>query len=158
MTREDIKAQFSDATKEQIDAIMAIHGNDINAEKSKTKAEADKRKAAEDDLARLQGESDDINKVRKQLADTQGELDALKASNAANAARAKVAAEKGIPVELLTADTEEDCTAQADSLLAWKNPEGAQRYADTHDKGGGGADSAAGKDDAFRELANGLFS
>ena len=30
MKREDITKQFPDATKEQIDAIMAINGEDIN--------------------------------------------------------------------------------------------------------------------------------
>lgn len=157
MTREDIKVQFPDATKEQIDAIMAIYGNDINAEKAKTKAEADKRKTAESDLAKIKGAPDDIAAVREELAAKQSELDALKASSAATAARQKVAAQKGIPVELLTADTEDDCAKQADSLLAWKNPEGAQRYIDAHDKGGAGSSGATGTDGALRELAMSLF-
>jgi len=158
MTREDITKQFPEATKEQIDAIMAAHGADVNAEKAKTKAAADKQKELQTELDGLKGKDEDIEKVRQRLAASQKELDDLKAANAASAARQKVAAEKGIPADLLTAATEEDCAKQADALLAWKTPAKDDRYVDTHDNGGSTGGGQPTSIEAYKELAAGLFS
>ena len=48
---------------------------------------------------------------------TKAELDALNAANTQRDMRARVAASTGVPVELLTGDTEEACTAQAQAAL-----------------------------------------
>lgn len=59
---------------------------------------------------------DDL-KAKAQQADTvQAQLDALNAANAQRDMRARVAAATGVPVELLTGDTEEACTAQAKAI------------------------------------------
>lgn len=47
------------------------------------------------------------------------ERDSLKAQAAVRDARDKVAGETGVPVNLLTGDTEETCRAQAEALLKW---------------------------------------
>lgn len=45
MKREDITAQFPDATKEQIDALLNIHSNDIGKTRQKLETERDSYKA-----------------------------------------------------------------------------------------------------------------
>ena len=59
-----------------------------------------------------------------------------KVNNAANAQRdmrARVAAATGVPVELLTGDTEEACTAQAQAALKFAKP--VNSYPDVRDGG-----------------------
>ena len=65
MKREDVKTIFPDATKEQIDSIMALYGAGIEQEK-------DKRKAVDDELASRKA---DFEKMK-------ADFDALKESNA----------------------------------------------------------------------------
>lgn len=60
---------------------------------------------------------DDLKTKAQQFDTTKAELDALKAANTQRDMRARVAAATGVPVELLTADTEEACTAQAQAAL-----------------------------------------
>lgn len=50
------------------------------------------------------------------------QLDALNSANALREVRAKVSAATGIPAELLTGDTEEACTAQAQAILKFAKP------------------------------------
>ena len=124
MKRDDITALFPDATKEQIDKLMGINGNDIN--KAKGDAETLKTQLAEAQTAleALKATSGDDELVQaKQLAsDLKKELDGMKAAETLRVMREKVAAEKKVPVSLLTGKTEEDCASQADSILAFAKP------------------------------------
>lgn len=56
---------------------------------------------------------DDLKAKAQQFDTTKAQLDALNAANAQRDMKARVSAATGVPVELLTADTEEACTAQA---------------------------------------------
>lgn len=60
---------------------------------------------------------DDLKTKAQQFDTTKAELDALNAANTQRDMRARVAASTGVPLELLTADTEEACTAQAQAAL-----------------------------------------
>lgn len=62
---------------------------------------------------------------------TKAELDALSAANARRDMRARVSASTGVPVELLTGDTEEACNAQAQAALKFAKP----KYPDVRDGG-----------------------
>ena len=66
---------------------------------------------------------DDLKTKAQQFDTTKAELDALNAANTQRDMRARVAASTGVPVELLTADTEEACTAQAQAALKFAKKE-----------------------------------
>ena len=123
MKREDITAVFPDATKEQIDKLMGINGEDINKAKGDLDGIKAQLKKAQDDLAEAKkGGGEELTKAQTEIGKLQKELGDLKTANAVRETREKVAKEKGIPPELLTGDTEEACAAQADSILAFAKP------------------------------------
>lgn len=66
---------------------------------------------------------DDLKNKAQQFDSTKAELDALNAANTQRDMRARVAASTGVPVELLTGDTEEACTAQAQAALKFARQE-----------------------------------
>lgn len=74
---------------------------------------------------------DDLKTKAQQFDTTKAELDALNAANAQRDMRARVAAATGVPVELLTGDTEEACTAQAQAALKFAKP--VNSYPDVRD-------------------------
>lgn len=74
---------------------------------------------------------DDLKTKAQQFDTTKAELDALNAANTQRDMRARVAASTGVPVELLTADTEEACTAQAQAALKFAKP--VNSYPDVRD-------------------------
>lgn len=70
-------------------------------------------------------EMEEANKTELQKANDKAtaletELNALKKSNEVRDIRDKVAKETGVPYSLLTAETEEDCRAQAKAVLDYK--------------------------------------
>lgn len=65
---------------------------------------------------------DDLKAKAAQLDTTRAQLDELNAAAAQRDMRARVAAATGVPAELLTGDTEEACTAQAQAALKFARP------------------------------------
>ena len=61
----------------------------------------------------------ELQKAQERADGLQAELDALKRSDALRVLRDEVSKEKGVPVELLTGGTREECEAQADQILAF---------------------------------------
>ena len=76
---------------------------------------------------------DDLKAKAQQFDTTKAQLDALNAANAQRDMKARVSAATGVPVELLTADTEEACTAQAQAIAAYAKP--VNSYPDVRDGG-----------------------
>lgn len=76
---------------------------------------------------------DDLKAKAQQFDTTKAQLDALNAANAQRDMKARVSAATGVPVELLTADTEEACTAQAQAALKFAKP--ANLYPNVRDGG-----------------------
>lgn len=69
---------------------------------------------------------DDLKAKASQYDTTKAQLDALNSANARRDMIARVAAATGCPAELLTGDTEEACTAQAQAITAFaKSPQPA---------------------------------
>ncbi len=124
MKRDDITALFPDATAEQIDKLMGINGNDIN----KAKGDLENIKSqlatalADNEQLKNNTNTDELNAAKQLAADLKTELDGMKAAESLRVMREKVAAEKKVPVSLLTGETEEDCASQADSILAFAKP------------------------------------
>ena len=118
MKREEITAIFPEATKEQLDQIMAINGTDIQH----AKAGADDLKAqlaeANTQIEALKVDAEEF--IRLQGIET--ELTDLKNANTIREMRESVSKATGVPVHLLVGDTEEDCTRWAESMKEYAKP------------------------------------
>lgn len=64
----------------------------------------------------------ELQKATDRADKLQKELDEIKNAQALREIREKVAADTGVPINLLTAETEEDCTAQAQEILRFAKP------------------------------------
>lgn len=120
MKRTDITALFPDATEEQVNKIMNLNGDDINKAKGELETLKGQLSTAQTELANLKAKPGDD--IASKLAAAEKELAGLKASNALRDLREKVSKETGVPSDLLTAETEEACKAQADAIKAYAKP------------------------------------
>ena len=136
MKRSDITDTFPTATEEQIKKIMDLNGSDINAAKSGVEDVRKQLEAARTALEEArkappeQISADDLKQAKDRAASLEKELNGLKASNRIRDIRHAVAKEKGLPADLLTAETEDDCKAQADAILAFAKPSGYPQIRD----------------------------
>lgn len=64
----------------------------------------------------------ELQKAQEERDAFKAELEGMKKANSVRELREKVAKEKNIPANLLTGETEEDCTAQADAILSFAMP------------------------------------
>lgn len=137
MKRSDISRIFPDATKEQIEELIGLNGVDINAAKRDvedlraqlTAAQNDLAKAAESSKA-AEAISGELKLTKDRAAALEAELNSMKRSNEIRDLRASVSTSTGVPVDLLTGETEEDCKAQADRILAFAKPNGYPQLKD----------------------------
>lgn len=74
-----------------------------------------KDKAAKFDEAENQKKSE-LERVNDELASTKAELESLKKVSAVKSVREKVAAEMGVPANLLHGEDEESCKAEAEAI------------------------------------------
>lgn len=112
------------------------------------KAKAEKFDAAED------AAKTDLQKATEQAEKYKAELDAMKQAETVRSAREKVATEKGVPTNLLTGNTEEECAAQADAILKWRGEQ--PKYPSVKDAGENTKNTSSGKTrDQFADWFNG---
>lgn len=109
-----------------------------------------KEKAAKLDQIEEESKSE-LQKATERATALQAELDDLKNANKVRAMREKVAQDTGIPVNLLTADSEDACKEQAKQILEFSKPAG---YPSVRD--GGEARTSAKRDprDSFADWFN----
>lgn len=81
------------------------------------KAKAEKYDAAEE------ASKSELQKAVEKAEALQKKYDELKRANDVQTIRAKVSHETGVPVELLSGDTEESCAEQAKAILAFAKPQ-----------------------------------
>ena len=75
----------------------------------------------------------ELQKATERAEGLQKELDALKSAEQLRTLREEVATAKGVPANLLTGSTKEECEQQADALLSWKQPKGYPKVPDGGD-------------------------
>ena len=80
-----------------------------------------KQKAEEFDKLQEANKSE-LQKATERAAELEKELDGLRKSSEIQNIRSKVSGETGIPVNLLTAETEEECLAQAKAIREFATP------------------------------------
>lgn len=117
-------------TQTEMDAIIRDR---LSRERSKYADYDDiKAKAQKFDEAEEASKSE-LQKVTERANALQAQLDTLTKANAIRSIRDKVAAETGVPSDLLSGDTEEACKAQAEKLIAFKGT--SPGYPSTRDAG-----------------------
>ena len=122
MKRTDITELFPEATKEQIDKLLGINGADIKSARGDLTELQGQLADAHKQIEQLQqgsGQSGQLEAANKAIQDLQAELKGVKDAESMRQIRDKVAADKKIPANLLTGETEEACAAQADEILAF---------------------------------------
>ena len=136
MKRADITGIFPDATDEQIKSIMTINGADINNARKNTDDLQAQLTAANARIVELERGASELEDARTRATQFETELNDLKAANSIREIREKVSKATGIPVALLTATTEEDCTSQAVAIKEFAKPSSYPRVADGGEAGG----------------------
>ena len=91
-----------------------------------------KRKAAEFDKIEEESKTE-LQKATERANALQVELDGLKKAEAIRLIRDEVAKETGVPANLLTAETKEDCEAQAKAIMSFAKPD--EGYPNVKDAG-----------------------
>lgn len=126
-TQDNGESQNRTFTQEEVNAIV---GKRLAEEKGKfADYEALKAKASKFD------EMEEANKTELQKATEranalESELNGFKKAEEARLMREKVAKDTGIPSNLLTGSTEEECKAQAEAIKAYANPNGYPKLKD----------------------------
>lgn len=114
-------AQGTEKTFTQAELDSIVEGR-IKREKEKyADYESLKEKAGKYDEIEEKSKSD-LQKAQDKADKLQKELDGMKRASEIRNIRKKVAEETGVPEDLLTADTEEACKAQAEAMMKWKGP------------------------------------
>ncbi len=108
-----------------------------------------KKKAEEYDKLQESNKTE-LQKATDKADRLQKELDALKKADGVREIRAKVSKETGVPENLLTGETEEDCKTQAEALKTWKDP-GYPNLKDGGETGKGGKATTAQQFAEFME-------
>lgn len=116
---ETVNQEEKTFTQQELDSIIADR---LTRERSKyADYDALKEKAAKFDEID-QANKTELQKATEKAAELQQELDSMKAAKALQEMREKVAKETGIPSNLLTAGTLEECQAQAQAIKEYAGP------------------------------------
>jgi DNA repair exonuclease SbcCD ATPase subunit len=159
MKRADITALFPEATDEQVNALMKIHGDDVNAVKKASEELQTSLAEAQKALAEAQKDTSakDLEKAQAKLKELQAEIEQRNAADALREVREAVATEAGIPVNLLTGTTKEECETQAKSIMEFAGAV-KQSYPTVHDAGEAHVDVKPSTRQQFAEWANAAFN
>ena len=104
------------------DELNALVGERLRRESAKYADYEDLKAKAQKFDEYTESQKTELEKANEKTASLEAELTSLKRANEVREMREKVAKEKGVPVDLLTGDTEEECAAFADKLNAYKKP------------------------------------
>ena len=135
-------------TQDQVNAIVAERLKRDRGERADY--EELKQKAAKLDEIEAANKSE-LQKANERAEGLQKELDALKSAQMIREIRDKVSSETGVPANLLTGGTEEECRAQADSIKAFAQP---KAYPNVKDAGEANYTTKATTRDKFAEWFN----
>lgn len=126
-TQDNGENQNRTFTQEEVNAIV---GKRLAEEKGKfADYEALKAKASKFDEMEEANKSE-LQKATERANALESELNGFKKAEEARLMREKVAKDTGIPSNLLTGSTEEECKAQAEAIKAYATPNGYPRIKD----------------------------
>jgi DNA repair exonuclease SbcCD ATPase subunit len=158
MKRTDITALFPEATDDQVNALMKIHGDDVNNAKKAVEelqtSLTEAQKALE--VAQKDTSAKDLEKAMARLSELQKEIDQRNAADALREIREAVSNDAGVPVSLLTGTTKEECEAQAKNIIDFASAK--QGYPTVRDGGETHVDAKSSTRQQFAEWANEAFN
>ena len=108
-------------TQTELDAIVRDR---LQRERNKyADYDAYKEKAEKYDAAE-EAQKSELQKITERAEALQKQVDAMTHDATVREIRDRISGETGVPANLLTADTEEDCKAQAQAILSFAQPTG----------------------------------
>ena len=113
-----------------------------------------KKKAAKFDEME-EASKTELEKANEKVKALQYELESIRKEKELSAMREQIANEIGIPVNLLTGDSEEECRTQAEAIKAYANPNGYPTIRDGGDPQN--MNNKRSNRDAFTEWAQKAF-
>ena len=135
------------------DELNQMIGDRLARERAKyADYESLKEKAAKFDQIEEESKTE-LQKATERADKLQAELDKLQKAEQVRTIREEVAKEIGVPAGLLTAETKEDCEAQAKAILSFAKP-GNDGYPAVKDAGEVGRTSSGSTRDQFEEWLN----
>lgn len=151
-TQENAEGQTRTFTQEEVNAIV---GKRLAEEKGKFADYEDlKAKAAKYDEAEEANKSE-LQKATERANNLEAELNGLKKAEEVRLMREKVSKETGIPANLITGATEDECKAQAEAIKAFATPSG---YPKVTDKGEVSKPTSGNPKADFAEFMNAAFN
>lgn len=149
---QDASNEVKTFTQEELNAIVSDR---LNRERQKYEGFEDyKAKAAKlDELE--EASKTELQKATERANALEAELNTMKKASEIRAIRDNVASKTGVPASMLTFDTEDECTAQANEILNFRKPAGYPTVKD-----GGEVSHVGGTTtrDQFAEWANEAFN
>lgn len=118
---EEVTEEPKTFTQDEVNAIVSDRLK--RAEAKYEDYEALKEKAARLDAIEEQNKSE-LERATERANALKAELDDIKKANEVRDIRDKVAAETGVPVTLLTGETEDECREQAKAITEYAKPNG----------------------------------
>lgn len=106
-------------TQDELNAIVADR---LAREKAKYEGFDELKAKAEKYDSLEEANKSELQKASERVASLEAELSSMKKSAEVRAIRDKVSTETGVPVSLLTADTEEACVEQANAIKEYAAP------------------------------------
>ena len=134
--KDTAKQEPKTFTQEELDGIVADR---IKRERAKYEGFDDLKAKAEEYDKMVEANKTELQKATERAAELEKILEEKNKAEAIRTTREKVASEKGLPVNLLTATTEEACVEQAEAILSFAKPSGYPAVKD------GGETSHVGK-------------
>lgn len=131
--QQNTAGQQKTFTQEELDSIIAER---LGRERQKY-ADYDslKQKAGKYD-EQQEANKTELQKATERAEKAEQEIAAMKQANSIREIRSKISKETGVPENLLTADTEEDCKSQAEAIKAFATPKNNLNLPDGGEAGG----------------------
>ena len=150
---ENTSVQTEEKTFSQ-DEVNSIVAERLAREKAKYEGFEELKAKAEKYDQLEEANKSELQKASERVASLEAQLDALNKAKEVEAMRDKVATEIGVPVKLLTADTEEACIEQANAIKEYATP----AYPTVRDAGEIRGSSKADTRTQFAEWATQAFN
>ena len=136
-------------TQEEVNGFFSKRYSEMMSQINEYKAKAEKYDELEE------ANKTELQKATERANALEAELNTMKKASEIRAIRDNVASKTGVPASMLTFDTEEECTAQANEILNFRKPAGYPTVKD-----GGEVSHVGGTTtrDQFAEWANEAFN
>ena len=136
-------------TQEQVNGFFNKRYSEMMSQLEEYKSKAEKFDQLEE------ANKSELQKATERAQALEAELNSMKQAETIRTIKTKVATESGVPAELLTGTTEEECKGQADAILNFAKPQGYPTLKDSGEVNNVGKPTTKQQ---FAEWANQAFN